>query len=215
MKKRIISLILTFVLTVSVFAGCGTQKTTVKNNAAKQESKPQLVVAMNPILAYDNGSNIIAFNDIKNAMSADQKAATLTSLANVTDWVWAYKLNEDWKKRGIYGLEKWRNGGNISADKLSADSFLNDGTVSLMVMRCPSKIRTLLLFPTIFTGKHVKATKVVTVFKGHHIRVRFDRPTALQIDGEVFSDVREYTVTTAAAERGRNGSAESKAFETV
>jgi diacylglycerol kinase family enzyme len=70
-----------------------------------------------------------------------------------------------------------------------------------MVMRCASKLRTLLLFPSIFKGKHVRATKIVTMFKGHHIHVRFDRPTALQIDGEVFSGVSEYTVTTATAEK--------------
>ena len=78
-----------------------------------------------------------------------------------------------------------------------------DGTVSLMVMRCKSKLRTLLLFPTIFKGKHVKATKIVSVFKGHEIHVKFDRPTALQIDGEVFSGVSDYTVTTAAVDGRR------------
>lgn len=76
-----------------------------------------------------------------------------------------------------------------------------DGTVSLMVMRCRSKLRTLLLFPKIFKGNHVKATKIVSVFKGHKMHVKFDRPTALQIDGEVYSGVTEYTVTTAAAEQ--------------
>ena len=81
------------------------------------------------------------------------------------------------------------------------DRLNPEGSVSLMVMRCPSKIRTLILFPSIFKGTHVKAKRVVSVFKGHHIRVRFDRPTALQIDGEVFSGVTEYTVTTATAEK--------------
>jgi hypothetical protein len=33
------------------------------------------------------------------------------------------------------------------------------------------------------------------------MHVKFDRPTALQIDGEVYSGVTEYTVTTAAAEQ--------------
>ena len=78
-----------------------------------------------------------------------------------------------------------------------------------MVMRCRSKIRTLLLFPTIFKGKHIKATKVVSVFKGHEISVRFDRPTALQIDGEVYSGVTEYTVTTAKAMKKANAAAEA------
>lgn len=125
MNKRIIALLLTLVLIVSAFAGCGPV-----NN--KQERKPQLVVAMNPILSYENGNNIIAFNDVKNAMSNDQNTASLTALADDTNFVWAYKQGDDWKKRGIYGLDKWRNGGYISADKLQAYTFLNDGTISLM-----------------------------------------------------------------------------------
>ncbi len=72
-------------------------------------------------------------------------------------------------------------------------------TVSLMVMRCPSKIRTLVLFPSIFKGTHVKAKRVVSMFRGHDISVRFDRPTALQIDGEVFTGVEEYRVTSGPA----------------
>ena len=132
MNKRIISLILAIVLIISAFAGCRPQQAAVTNPALKQERKPQLVVATNPILAYANGNNVIAFNDVKNAMVADQKAATLTSLVDATDWVWVYKQGENWKKRGIYGLEKWRNGSYISNDKLRAYSFLNDGTISLM-----------------------------------------------------------------------------------
>ena len=126
MKKRIISLTLILVLIISAFVGCTPKQAAVKNPVIKQERKPQLVVAMNPILAYDNGTNKIAFNDVKNAMSADQKSATLTSLTDSTDWLWVYKQGEDWKKRGIYGLAKWRNGGYVSADKLSAYSFSND-----------------------------------------------------------------------------------------
>ena len=87
------------------------------------------------------------------------------------------------------------------------------GTVSLMVMRCRSKLRTLLLFPTIFKGNHIKATKIVTVFKGHDIRVKFDRPTALQIDGEVYSGVTEYTVTTAVADRRRAAETQPEAIK--
>lgn len=95
-------------------------------------------------------------------------------------------------------LGRFFGGGMMCAP--GQDRLNPDGTVSLMVMRCRSKLRTLLLFPKIFKGTHVKAHKVVTVFKGHEIHVRFDRPTALQIDGEVFSGVNEYTVTTATAD---------------
>ena len=96
-------------------------------------------------------------------------------------------------------LGRFFGGGMMCAP--TQDRLNPEGTVSLMVMRCPSKIRTLLLFPSIFKGTHVKATRVVTVLKGHHIHVKFDRPTALQIDGEVFSGVSEYTVTTATARK--------------
>lgn len=96
-------------------------------------------------------------------------------------------------------LGRFFGGGMMCAP--GQDRLNPDGTVSLMVMRCRSKLRTLLLFPSIFKGKHVKVTRIVSVFKGHDIRVRFDRPTALQIDGEVFSGVTEYTVTTAVADK--------------
>lgn len=69
-----------------------------------------------------------------------------------------------------------------------------DGSVSLMVMRCRSKLKTLMIFPSIFKGEHVKHTEVVDIFTGHEVHVRFDRPTALQIDGETVLNVLEYTV---------------------
>ena len=74
-------------------------------------------------------------------------------------------------------------------DRLSAD-----GAVSLMVMRCWSKLKTLIIFPSIFKGEHVKHTKVVDIFSGYDIHVKFDRPTALQIDGETVLGVTEYRV---------------------
>jgi diacylglycerol kinase family enzyme len=105
-------------------------------------------------------------------------------------------------------LGRYFGGGMMCAP--GQDRLNPDGTVSLMVMRCASKLRTLCLFPSIFKGTHVRATKVVSMFKGHCIHVRFDRPTALQIDGDVFSGVREYTVTTATAERNLNFTADKE-----
>ena len=110
-------------------------------------------------------------------------------------------------------LGRYFGGGMMCAPE--QDRMNPDGTVSLMVMRSSSKLRALLLFPKIFKGNHVKDTKVVSVFKGHRIHVRFDRPTALQIDGEVFSGVREYTVTTAAAEKRMAEDVAARACATV
>lgn len=79
------------------------------------------------------------------------------------------------------------------------------GKVSLMVMRCKSKIKTLSVFPSIFKGTHINHKKIVDIYKGHDIHVTFDRPTALQIDGETVLAVTEYRVTT-----GRGAKKEEK-----
>lgn len=96
-------------------------------------------------------------------------------------------------------LGRYFGGGMMCAPE--QDRLNPEGTVSLMVMRSRSKLRALLLFPSIFKGTHVRVTNIVSMIKGHDIHVKFDRPTALQIDGEVYSGVTEYTVTTAAAAR--------------
>ncbi len=58
------------------------------------------------------------------------------------------------------------------------------------------KLGTLIIFPSIFTGEHVKYTDITTLIKGKTIEVSFDRPMALQIDGEVIKDVTSYVATT-------------------
>lgn len=69
-----------------------------------------------------------------------------------------------------------------------------ESKVSLMVLTCKSKLKTLMIFPSIFKGEHVKYDKQVKIFTGNEIKVEFDRPTALQIDGETIKNVTEYTV---------------------
>ena len=67
-------------------------------------------------------------------------------------------------------------------------------TVSLVIMHGRSRLGTLMIFPSIFKGEHVKHTKQVAVFTGHHIKVRFNEPSPLQIDGETVKNVLEYCV---------------------
>ena len=67
-----------------------------------------------------------------------------------------------------------------------------DGKLSVMIFHGSSKIQTLMIFPSIFKGEHVKKEKFVTVHTGYDISVTFDRPTALQIDGETVLGVTEY-----------------------
>lgn len=71
----------------------------------------------------------------------------------------------------------------------------NSGALSVMVFHGKSKLRTLMIFPSIFSGRHIEHTEAVAVLTGKEIRVEFDRPTALQIDGETILNVSEYTAT--------------------
>ena len=68
-------------------------------------------------------------------------------------------------------------------------------TVSLMVFHGSGKLQTLMIFPSIFQGEHVKHTENITILKGKNITVTFSRPTPLQIDGETRLNVTTYTVT--------------------
>ena len=54
-----------------------------------------------------------------------------------------------------------------------------------------------MIFPSIFKGEHLKHTKHAKVFTGKHITVEFDRPVALQIDGETILNVKSYEVKVA------------------
>ena len=87
---------------------------------------------------------------------------------------------------------RFYGGGMMAAP--SQDRLNPEHTVSLMVMFCPFKLKTLIVFPSIFKGEHVKHKEMVEEFKAKNIHVKFDRPTALQIDGETYRGVTEYTV---------------------
>lgn len=72
------------------------------------------------------------------------------------------------------------------------DRFSVHKELSLMLYHGTGKLKTLAVFPTIFKGEHIKHKEMVQVLKGRHIKVEFDRPTPLQIDGETVSGVTEY-----------------------
>lgn len=74
-----------------------------------------------------------------------------------------------------------------------------DGMLSFMTLHTAGKLRTLMIFPSIFKGEHVKNEKYVEIIKGKDITVKFDRPTALQIDGETVLDVTEYRAVSGKA----------------
>ncbi|MBO4623706.1 MAG: diacylglycerol kinase family protein [Bacilli bacterium] len=66
--------------------------------------------------------------------------------------------------------------------------------LSNVIYRASNKFQALIVFPKIFKGEHVKKVKMVRIATGKEITVKFDRPCALQIDGETVLGVSEYTV---------------------
>ena len=74
------------------------------------------------------------------------------------------------------------------------DQKRGQGSVSTMVYYGTGKIKALTVFPSIFKGEHVQHTEMVRILNGKHVKVRFDSPTALQIDGETITGVTEYSV---------------------
>lgn len=81
---------------------------------------------------------------------------------------------------------------------------LTKQTQTCGVLHCGSKLKTLLVFPGIFKGEHVKHKEMFEALEGDQITVKFDRPTPLQIDGETIVGVTEYTVISRAVVAARN-----------
>ena len=74
-------------------------------------------------------------------------------------------------------------------------------TVTSAVAHNLGKAKVIRLFLSVFKGTHVKHTDVFETREGHEVTVRFDTPCALQVDGETFLGVTEYTVRSAPAAR--------------
>lgn len=106
-----------------------------------------------------------------------------------------YKYKKVWIAPTMKG--RYYGGGMIPTP--DQDRLDPEKKVSVCLMHGSGKLHTLMVFPSLFKGEHVKHESIVAVHSGHKITVRFDRPTALQIDGETVKGVVEYTVESGAS----------------
>ena len=67
-----------------------------------------------------------------------------------------------------------------------------------MMFHGTGRLRSLMIFPSIFKGEHVKHKKTVTIHTGKEITVTFDHPATLQIDGETITGVIGYRALAKA-----------------
>lgn len=105
-----------------------------------------------------------------------------------------YRFKKVWLAPTMNG--RFYGGGMMIAprqDRLNAER-----TVTVSVLFGSGKLKTLIVFPSIFKGEHVRHTEMSKTITGHEVTVKFDRPTALQIDGETVRGVTEYSVSSKA-----------------
>lgn len=75
---------------------------------------------------------------------------------------------------------------------MAPDQDRNSDKLSVVIYMAKSKLSALINFPSIFKGEHVKKEKMVKIFTGNKVSVKFSRPCAAQIDGETVLNVTEY-----------------------
>lgn len=80
----------------------------------------------------------------------------------------------------------------------SQDRLNKERELSFVVVCSRSRLKLLTVFPKIFKGKHVTHTDIFKLFTGKSVEVEFDRPVALQIDGETVLGVTKYKAYSSA-----------------
>ena len=100
------------------------------------------------------------------------------------------KFKKTWIAPTMYG--RFYGGGMMPTPDQKRNA--EEREVSLMVFHGSGKLKTLLIFPSLFEGTHIEKKKHVSILQGKRITVAFDRPASLQIDGETVLNVTEYTV---------------------
>jgi diacylglycerol kinase family enzyme len=105
-----------------------------------------------------------------------------------------YRFRKVWIAPTMNG--RYFGGGMMAAP--GQDRLSPEGELSLCVFHRSGKIHTLMVFPKIFKGEHVKS-KITTILTGKNITVEFDEPRPLQVDGETVTGVKKYTVRSVKA----------------
>lgn len=111
-----------------------------------------------------------------------------------------YTFNKVWIAATMNG--RFYGGGMMSAPK--QNRLNKENKVSVVIMYGAGKLKTLMAFPSIFKGEHIKYTNMVRVITGKKVSVEFDKPTALQIDGETILNVEKYDVLAESRQLLKN-----------
>lgn len=100
-----------------------------------------------------------------------------------------YEFDNVWLSSAMFG--KYYGGGMMAAPK--QDRLNKEGTCTVTTLSSKGRLTTFLRFPGFSGGKHEGKKHIVEIV-GKKITVTFDKPCALQIDGDTVKDVLTYTV---------------------
>ena len=106
-----------------------------------------------------------------------------------------YQYKKVWLAPTMKG--RFYGGGMMAAP--AQDRTDEGGSLSVMLFHGAGRLKTLMAFPSIFKGEHVKRTNMVALHTGKEIYVKFDRPSPMQIDGETILGVTEYRANARVA----------------
>lgn len=84
--------------------------------------------------------------------------------------------------------------------KILPMAIIEDGYFHVCVVNKMSKLKLLLLLPTLIKGKHIKYKKHVEIFKAKKVKIITEAKTYLNIDGEV-KDIEKETLFTMKKEK--------------
>lgn len=103
-----------------------------------------------------------------------------------------YEYNNVWFLSAMKG--RYCGGGFMMTP--NQDRMSDKGEISLLVVHNASIPKILLAFLLVFKGKHTILKKSVSVLKGNNIKIEFDSPSYMQLDGESYTDISKLEIET-------------------
>ncbi|MBQ2687155.1 MAG: diacylglycerol kinase family protein [Clostridia bacterium] len=103
-----------------------------------------------------------------------------------------HNFKKVWLASGMKG--RYYGGGM----QIAPNQDRTSGLLTSAIIYGSGKLKTLIVFPKLFKGEHVKHKEMFEEMTGKKITVEFSHPMALQIDGETITNVSSYTVESKA-----------------
>lgn len=137
MKKGITSIIL--VACMVILCSCGDTPAKVIQGNGNAEN--QYVIAMNPSVAFEDGTVSSLRNDAAIAISKDVSEKSATALYSDTNWRWVYADNDgQWTRRLIRQAAVWQNGQGDAVSGAPYAYSVNDACTSSLAVFDTSKM---------------------------------------------------------------------------